>query len=72
MGGRLLLGCAFVVAAGMGVEPSSHPDWSRLAMDIHTETNLARSDPAGYAAHLEAWLPRFDTRVPSGLPPHEG
>jgi uncharacterized protein YkwD len=39
------------------------PDWSRLAMDIHTETNLIRRDPASYAKHLEAMLPRFEGRM---------
>ena len=37
--------------------------WSRLAMDIHTETNLVRRDPAPYARHLEALLPRFEGRM---------
>jgi uncharacterized protein YkwD len=36
------------------------PDWSGLAMDIHTETNLVRRDPVAYAKHLEAMLPRFE------------
>jgi uncharacterized protein YkwD len=31
-------------------------------MDIHTETNLVRRDPAAYAKHLEAMLPRFEGR----------
>jgi uncharacterized protein YkwD len=35
-------------------------DWSRLAREIHTETNLLRRDPAAYARHLERLLPRFD------------
>jgi Cysteine-rich secretory protein family len=64
VGGRLVVGCALVVAAGMGAEPGarddSGPDWSRLAMDIHSETNLVRRNPGAYAEHLEAWLPRFD------------
>jgi uncharacterized protein YkwD len=34
--------------------------WSRLAREIHAETNLVRRDPAGYARHLERLLPRFD------------
>ncbi len=34
--------------------------WSRLAHEIHAETNLVRRDPAGYARHLERLLPRFD------------
>jgi uncharacterized protein YkwD len=29
-------------------------------MEIHNETNLVRQDPAAYAVHLEAMLPRFD------------
>jgi uncharacterized protein YkwD len=29
-------------------------------MEIHTETNIVRRDPATYAMHLEAMLPRFD------------
>jgi uncharacterized protein YkwD len=29
-------------------------------MEIHNETNLVRRDPAAYAEHLEAMLPRFD------------
>jgi uncharacterized protein YkwD len=32
-------------------------------MDIHVETNLVRTDPAGYAAHLEAMLPHFDGKM---------
>ena len=32
-------------------------------MDIHTETNLVRRDPAAYAKHLEAMLPRFEGRM---------
>jgi uncharacterized protein YkwD len=36
------------------------PDWSRLARDIHTETNLVRRDPGAYASHLEAMLPLFE------------
>jgi uncharacterized protein YkwD len=39
------------------------PDWSRLAVEIHAETNLARSDPAGYASHLEALLARFEDHM---------
>ena len=38
-------------------------NWSRLAMDIHTETNLVRRDPTAYARHLEALLPRFEGRM---------
>jgi uncharacterized protein YkwD len=36
------------------------PDWARLAREIHSETNLVRRDPVGYATHLEAMLPRFE------------
>jgi uncharacterized protein YkwD len=39
------------------------PNWARLATGIHAETNLARSDPAAYARHLEALLPRFEGRL---------
>ena len=35
-------------------------DWSRLAREIHEETNLVRGDPAAYAVHLEAMLPHFE------------
>ena len=56
--------------------PDSGPaDWSRLAMEIHTETNLVRRDPAAYATHLEAMLPlRWHdggTRRPAAAP-HRG
>ena len=34
--------------------------WSRLAREIHAETNLARRDPAAYASHLEGMLGRFE------------
>ena len=64
MGGRMLVGWALVVAVGMGAEDDraadTSPDWSRLAMDIHSETNLVRRDPGAYASHLEAMLPLFD------------
>ena len=43
-----------------GARDDTGPDWSRLAMDIHTETNLVRRDPVAYAKHLEAMLPRFE------------
>lgn len=39
------------------------PDWARLALEIHRETNLVRRDPAGYARHLEAMLPRFEGKL---------
>jgi uncharacterized protein YkwD len=32
-------------------------------MDIHTETNLVRRDPAAYAKHLEAMLPHFEGKM---------
>ena len=32
-------------------------------MEIHTETNLVRRNPATYAKHLEAMLPRFDGKL---------
>ena len=41
-----------------------------LEAAIITETNAARTDPAGYARHLEALLPRFDgdlLRLPNGV-----
>jgi uncharacterized protein YkwD len=38
-------------------------DWSRLAREIHAETNLLRRDPAGYATHLARLLPRFDGKL---------
>jgi uncharacterized protein YkwD len=57
VGVRMVLGWALV--AGVLAHPQvAGPDWSRLAMDIHTETNLVRRDPAAYARHLEAMLPR--------------
>lgn len=60
----MLAGWALVVAVGMGAEDDraadTSPDWSRLAMDIHNETNLVRRDPGAYASHLEAMLPLFD------------
>jgi uncharacterized protein YkwD len=45
--------------------PRSAPDdeWARLARAIHAETNLVRRDPAAYAAHLTAMLPRFEGRL---------
>jgi uncharacterized protein YkwD len=38
-------------------------DWSRLARDVHAETNLLRRDPPAYAGYLERLLPRFDGRL---------
>jgi hypothetical protein len=38
-------------------------DWSRLAREIHTETNLLRRDPPAYARHLERLLPRFEGKL---------
>jgi uncharacterized protein YkwD len=46
--------------AGDDSDPAA---WDRLARDIHEETNLLRRDPAGYAAHLEPLLPRFEGRL---------
>ena len=39
------------------------PAWSRLALEIHAETNLVRRNPAAYARHLEAMLPRFEGKL---------
>jgi len=44
-------------------EVADSPDWTRLAKNIHTETNLVRRDPAAYAKHLEAMLPGFEGRM---------
>jgi uncharacterized protein YkwD len=41
----------------------SAPDWDRLALEIHNETNLVRRDPVAYAAYLEELLPRFDGKL---------
>jgi uncharacterized protein YkwD len=51
---------AGVIAIVPHPEREVGPDWSRLARKIHTETNLVRRDPAGYARHLEALLSRFE------------
>jgi uncharacterized protein YkwD len=61
--GRIVVGLLVSLTMGGALphpERSEAPDWSRLAMEIHTETNLVRRDPAAYATHLEALLPRFD------------
>ena len=60
MGGRLIGMWLMLGAAGALDSPT---DWSRLAREIHSETNLLRVDPAGYAAHLERMLPRFEGRL---------
>jgi uncharacterized protein YkwD len=38
-------------------------DWDRLALEIHTETNLVRRDPLRYAGYLEELLQRFDGKL---------
>ena len=38
-------------------------DWSRLARDIHAETNLLRRDPPAYARYLERLLPGFHGKL---------
>jgi uncharacterized protein YkwD len=48
---------------GLGAEAPYRPTWDRLALDIHHETNLVRRNPAAYARHLEALLPRFEGKV---------
>ena len=40
-----------------------NPDWARLALEIHAETNLVRRDPVGYAGHLEKLLPHFEGKL---------
>ena len=61
--GRLWLAClgAGAVGAGAGAPPPT--GWSRLAREIHAETNLLRRDPAAYARHLESLLPRFEGKL---------
>ena len=58
MGGRIWLACVCAGLTGAGADRD--PAWSRLALEIHTETNLVRSDPAAYAGHLETLLPSFE------------
>ena len=62
-------GPAGVTLWGPEARTDCHPDtaaWSRLAQQIHAETNVLRRDPAAYAEHLERMLPRFEGRVLSG------
>lgn len=54
---------SFLAVAELPSHPDSGPDWSRLAAEIHAETNLVRRDPAGYARHLEDMLPRFEGKL---------
>ncbi len=59
-------GPAGVTLWGPEARTDCHPDtaaWSRLAQQIHAETNVLRRDPAAYAEHLERMLPRFEGRV---------
>jgi uncharacterized protein YkwD len=65
-----LLSAWALLGASIAVPPSvsaprhpDTPDWRRLALDIHAETNSLRRDPAGYAEHLERMLPRFKGRL---------
>ncbi len=60
MGARIVLGLVAALALDSGSPRPDERDWSRLAAEIHEETNLARRDPAGYADRLEALLPRFE------------
>ena len=63
MGARSLLFWMCVGLMGLGSEAAYHPAWDRLALDIHHETNQVRRNPAAYARHLQALLPRFDGKV---------
>jgi uncharacterized protein YkwD len=50
-------------AVPAAVQIGDPASWSRLAREVHAETNLVRDDPAGYARHLEAMLPHFDGKL---------
>ncbi len=51
---------AAALVAGAGGAPAQ---MSAFEADVIIEMNLARTDPAGYAAHLESMLRHFDGRV---------
>lgn len=40
-----------------------HPYLTRLELEVVAELNLARTDPAAYARHIEAMVPWFDGRL---------
>lgn len=51
-------------------KPAARPPLAALEAGIVEELNRARTEPAGYAEHLEALLPQFDgtlRRTPEGL-----
>jgi uncharacterized protein YkwD len=52
-----------LAAVALGRPDGQDPGWSRLALEIHAETNLVRRDPPAYARHLEAMLSRFDGKL---------
>ena len=55
-----LVGLALAVAVAPIAQAQSPSAMERALL---TETNLARTNPAAYAAHLEAMLPLFDGDV---------
>jgi len=66
--GAAILTAGFVFVVATRAEAQQRP--TPLEAGIVEELNRVRTDPAGYAAHLEALLPAFDGKVlrtPHGL-----